>query len=288
MPNNASARRVKDKKNKDRKSKVSKKTDTLSLPKEDAAGVDSGTLSLSSAGLDKSSAGTKESNSLSLPVVGKEQSRESSTLTSSVAGKEQAEQGSCLALYERVRNRSGGEDCIQYLHRIEGDIAEHAEDEDDSWAEGLKFEYTFSTTIEERTLTSGPFRAKCREDNPLISREELNALLKRERIKFMIEWRRKVLQGEKVFLLSSALDARIKEDELLVRGPAQFALLKEHALSLTADERFRLYAEVRKANPEAEAKEIAKILNPFLCLIFRLYTIVNLKKLHIKKKINEI
>ncbi len=50
MPNNASARRGKDKKNKDKK-----KTDTLPLPKKDAASVDSGTLSLSSAGLDKSS-----------------------------------------------------------------------------------------------------------------------------------------------------------------------------------------------------------------------------------------
>ena len=46
MPNNASARRVKDKKNKDKKKNDYQRTDTLSLPKEDTAGMDSGTLSL--------------------------------------------------------------------------------------------------------------------------------------------------------------------------------------------------------------------------------------------------
>jgi hypothetical protein len=46
MPNNASARRGKDKKNKDKKKKDDHRTDTLSLPKEDTAGMDSGTLSL--------------------------------------------------------------------------------------------------------------------------------------------------------------------------------------------------------------------------------------------------
>ena len=55
MPNNASARRVKDKKNKDKKKNDYQRTDTLSLPKEDAAKADSGTLSLSSAGKDQAS-----------------------------------------------------------------------------------------------------------------------------------------------------------------------------------------------------------------------------------------
>ena len=48
MPNNASARRNKDKKNKDKDKKDNQRTDTLSLPKVDTAGMDSGTLSLSS------------------------------------------------------------------------------------------------------------------------------------------------------------------------------------------------------------------------------------------------
>jgi hypothetical protein len=55
MPNNASARRGKDKKNKDKKKKDDQRTDTLSLPKEDTTGMDSGTLSLSSAGKDQAS-----------------------------------------------------------------------------------------------------------------------------------------------------------------------------------------------------------------------------------------
>ena len=50
MPSNASARREKDKKSKDKKKvgqKDNQRTDTLFLPKEDKAGVDSGTPSLS-------------------------------------------------------------------------------------------------------------------------------------------------------------------------------------------------------------------------------------------------
>ncbi len=63
MPNNASARRGKDKKNKDKKKKDDQRTDTLTFPKENKAGMDSGTLSLSSAGKDKA---TKDSSSPSL------------------------------------------------------------------------------------------------------------------------------------------------------------------------------------------------------------------------------
>jgi hypothetical protein len=260
MPNNASARRVKDKKNKDKKSKTDKRADTLPLPKGNTAGVDSVSLSLSSAGLDKSSAGTKENNSLSLSVTGTEQPKESSTLTSSVARKEQAGQGSCLALYERVCKRSGGQDCLRYLHQVEEIIAKHAEDEDESWAEGLRFEHTFSTSLDERILLGRAFRAQCREDNPLISQAELKALSKRESMRSLLEWRRRVLQGEKDFLLSSELDKRIMEDELLVRGPTQDALLKDHALSLAEDESLDTYAAIREANPNAGAKELGALL----------------------------
>ncbi len=114
MPNNASARRGKDKKNKNRK-KDDQSTDTLSLPKEDAAKADSGTLSLSSAGLDKASKdigplvgkddaldlsdpcylekahairqknkASLDGSSLSLSVVGKEQAREAARTIVSV------------------------------------------------------------------------------------------------------------------------------------------------------------------------------------------------------------
>ena len=47
MPNNASARRDKDKKKKDKKKKDNKKTDPPPLHKEDTASADSSTLSLS-------------------------------------------------------------------------------------------------------------------------------------------------------------------------------------------------------------------------------------------------
>ena len=70
MPNNSSARREKDKKKKDKKEKDSKKTDTPPLPKVDTAGMDSGTLSLSSAGKDKA---IKDSSSLSHSPSSKEQ-----------------------------------------------------------------------------------------------------------------------------------------------------------------------------------------------------------------------
>jgi hypothetical protein len=291
MPNNASARRVKDKKNKDKKGKGSKKTNTLSLPKEDTANVDSGTLSLSSAGKDKSSKdigplvgkdgaldlsdpcslekaqairqkdkASLDGSSLSLSVVGKEQSRESRTLSPSVAGKEQARQGSSLALYERAMTRPGSQDLLLFLHQIEGDILKHAEDEDDSWAASLFFEHAMSTTMEERLRMNREARDKCREDNQLVSKGELKVFLKKARMKSVLEWRRGVIQGEKDFLLSSALSERIKDDELLVRGPAQDALLKEHALSLTLDESVNTYAVVKEANPKAGAKELGKIL----------------------------
>ena len=53
MPNNSPARRGKQAKVKGKKAKESKETDTSSLPKEDEASADGGTLSLSSAGQDQ-------------------------------------------------------------------------------------------------------------------------------------------------------------------------------------------------------------------------------------------
>jgi hypothetical protein len=70
MPNNASARRGKEKKNKDKEKKGDKRTDTPSLPKEDTAGMDSGTLSISSAGKDHAS--RDKADTLSLEGMGVE------------------------------------------------------------------------------------------------------------------------------------------------------------------------------------------------------------------------
>jgi len=67
MPNNSSARRVKDKKSKDKKKEGQKddqRTDTLSLPKEDKAGMDSGTPSLSPLGLEKANMDRESSLSI--------------------------------------------------------------------------------------------------------------------------------------------------------------------------------------------------------------------------------
>ena len=68
-----------------------------------------------------------------------------------------------------------------------------------------------------------------------------------------IDWRRREPQRKKDLLLSSALSERIKEDELLVRGPAQDALLAEHALTLTKEDESNLFAKVMEANPKAAA-----------------------------------
>ena len=65
---------------------------------------------------------------------------------------------------------------------------------------------------------------------------------------------------EKDSLLSSALDERIKEDDLLVTGPAWKALLAEFSLSQSMDESASLYAEVREANPNAATKEFGRAL----------------------------
>ncbi len=48
-----------------------------------------------------------------------------------------------------------------------------------------------------------------------------------------------------------------------MRGPAQDALLAEHALSLTKGESVDIYAEVREANPNASALELGKALRAF-------------------------
>ncbi len=97
---------------------------------------------------------------------------------------------------------------------------------------------------------------KIRNANPMVSRADLNILRPEAMLVAAMEWRRSVLQGEKDFLLAK----RKKEEELLVRGPAQDALLKEFTLSLTEGESIEIYAEVREANPNAGAKELGRAL----------------------------
>ena len=90
----------------------------------------------------------------------------------------------------------------------------------------------------------------------MVSVLELKSLRDEAMLVTAKEWRRAVLQGEKAFLLAK----RKKEEELLVRGPAQTALLNEFTLSLDENERAEIYAEVRDANPMAGANELGSLL----------------------------
>ena len=99
--------------------------------------------------------------------------------------------------------------------------------------------------------------------NPLMSREKLKACLDNAMSMVALEWRRNEPQRKKDLLLSSALAERKKEDELLVRGPAQDALLVEFDRSLTMAESGNLYGEVKDANPNASAKELGTALRAF-------------------------
>jgi hypothetical protein len=125
----------------------------------------------------------------------------------------------------------------------------------------LLVEYNQATTIDERTAMRRKFRAELQESKQLASSAETKSHIDISMLRAAIDWRRREPQRKKDLLLSSALAEMIKEDELLVRGPAQDALLKEHALTLTMeDNNSNLYAEVREANPNAAAKELGRAL----------------------------
>jgi hypothetical protein len=214
MPNNASARRDKDKKKKDKKKKDNRRTDPPPLHKEDTASADS--------------------VSLSPPVIDK------------------AEQETSLALDE--------------MERV---IQEHPNrelDKDVGWAWArlsLLIDYSRFTTVEARRDTRRKLCEERTKANPLMSSEELKACLDNAMSIVALEWRRNEPQREKDLILSSALAERKKEEELLVRGPAQNALLAEFDLSLTMAESSNQYVEVKDANPNASAKEIGAALRAF-------------------------
>jgi hypothetical protein len=75
-----------------------------------------------------------------------------------------------------------------------------------------------------------------------------------------LEARKRKSQDEKDSSLSSPLTEKDKKEELLVKGPAQRALLEEFHLSLTRAEGQCLFLEVKDANPEASVDELAKAL----------------------------
>ena len=141
MPNNSSTRRDKDKKNKDKKNKDNKKTDTPPLLEEDTASADS--------------------NSLSLSVAGKEQTRPESS----------------LILYERALTRP---DLLLSLAVMEEHMQKHAKGEEDAGTEQMKdfllYEHSLATTLDERMDMRKKFTDEIRNANQLVSREELKSL----------------------------------------------------------------------------------------------------------------
>jgi hypothetical protein len=155
------------------------------------------------------------------------------------------------------------------LDRMEKAIQEHPNGEpekDEDWAWGktvLLVEHSRATTLDERVDMRRKFREEVRKVNPLVSREELKSLLDKAMLRTALELRRNEPQRKKHSLLLSALAEKKKEDELLVRGPAQDALLAEFARSLTMAESSNLYAEVKEANPNASAKELGRALRAF-------------------------
>ena len=170
---------------------------------------------------------------------------------------EQTIHESPLILYERALTRP---DLLMSLASMEDNIQKYMEGEEDVRTEHMKdcllYEYSLTRTSGERTALHRTNTDRIRAINPKISREDLNILRPVVTLYGAMEWRRAVLQGEKAFLLAE----RKKEEELLVRGPAQTALLNEFTLSLDENERAEIYAEVRDANPMAGANELGSLL----------------------------
>ena len=125
-----------------------------------------------------------------------------------------------------------------------------------SWAKlALRMQHSQSMTVEERTEMRKRFRDEIREDNQLVSNKELKTLVDVAFIGAALKWRKKVIQSKKDSLLSALLAERVKEDELLVRGPSQDVLLEEFSCSLSIKESEDILAVVRNANPNAPASK---------------------------------
>jgi hypothetical protein len=306
MPNNASARRGKDKKNNDKKKTHNKKTDTPSLPKEDTASVDSGTLSLSSAGnvqartdrfivlnrmeeaIQKHAEGIVDADSELMidnlryehslattveerndmrrkfrqeirdanPLVSGAESR--SLLLKAMIGAAIEWRGNVLqsernSLSRKDKSSADSNTLTPSLAGSQDAPKSRSVEDQDMLSEHqrmlIRLEYSRALSIAERT----EIRMLLREKHPGATQEEIRTLFAEHLMDKALEAHAK----EKLFV---DLTERIKEDELLLRGPAQNALLKEDASSLTMEESVNVYAEVKRANPEAGAQELGKIL----------------------------
>jgi hypothetical protein len=115
------------------------------------------------------------------------------------------------------------------------------------WAKtALLVEHTGATTIDVRTAMRAEFRKELKRANPLA-----------------LKWRKNEILRKRDSLRSAALAEKLKEDELLVRGPSRNALLEEFSRSLTIKETENILAEVREANPSATAKEFGAAYRAF-------------------------
>jgi hypothetical protein len=155
------------------------------------------------------------------------------------------------------------------LDRMERAIQENVdavfeEDADWSWAKlALKVTHNQSMTMDEGTAWRREIRKETRKANPLLTCEELKPHFHGAMIRAAYEWHKNDLQRIKDSLLSSSLTAKKKEDDLLVRGPSQSALLEEFSSSLTAKRTEDILAEVRRANPNATAKDFGAAYRAF-------------------------
>ena len=150
MPNNASARRDKEKKSKkvkDKKRKSNEKTDTPPLLKEDTASADSRTLSLS------------------------------------LSSEEQEEQALSLAL---VRMKKA----IQEHATGEAEEPDWINAEWAWARTALRVEHSNSLTLEERSDLRIKLRKEIEESNQLISKAELRSQVELAMLTTALEWRR--------------------------------------------------------------------------------------------------
>ena len=175
MPNNASARRDKEKKNKkdkDKKRKGNEKTDTPPLLKEDTASADSRTFSLS------------------LPL------------------EEQEEQALSLALVRM-------EKAMQQHATGEAEEPDWINAEWAWARTALRKEHANSLTMDERTILRQRLRVEIQDSNPLISRAELISQLEVATLRTALDWRRSIRRdGKDSSAVSREATAKSTLDEL--------------------------------------------------------------------------
>jgi hypothetical protein len=121
----------------------------------------------------------------------------------------------------------------------------------------LLLEFFGSLTLEGRR----DMRKKIQESNPRASEEEIKAIFRTALLDAALQFGRRKSQDEKNSSFSSPLIGKDKgDDELLLRGPAQKALVEEFNLSHTEREQYDLFLAVKDANPLSMYGKIIKVM----------------------------